>query len=221
MNIDERLHSLLRESLADSTELFGGGEDCPEADKLVLSGRGELGPAKDEEVLLHVARCTACATGWRIARQVGSRREPSIHPAAVIPLYRRTWMRMAGAAAVLVVAVSVGLLFVVPDGEGPTIHREQEDELLRSLLEEDQSLPRDRFILRWSTGPEGTVYDVVVTSHRMEPLTRGLGLERAEFHVPAQVLESTESGSRILWQVTAYLPDTRRIESKTFFVKVE
>jgi hypothetical protein len=55
----------------------------------------------------------------------------------------------------------------------------------------------------------------------MEPLSRGFGLDRPEFQVPDEALGSIESGSRVFWQVTARLPDGRRIESKTFFVRIE
>ena len=210
----------LRESIASVADLFGNGNDCPEAERLVLSGRGELTPTDDEGVLLHIADCTACAAAWRIAREVGPRSAPSVHPSARRPLSQRTWVR-AAAAAMLVVGLSAGLYFLAPDRESPTVYREQEDDLVRSSLEEDARLPRDKFVLRWSAGPEGTVYDVLVTSERMEPLSRGLGLDLPEFQLPEETLGGLEAGSRILWQVTAYLPDGRRIESKTFFVRIE
>lgn len=211
----------LRESIAGMAEIVGSDDDCPEADHLVLSGRGELNPSDDEAIVLHIADCTACAAAWRIARDVGPARVPAVHPAARKTTLQRTWVRVAAAAAMLLVVSSAGWYLMAPDRENPTVYREQEDELLRSLLVEDEALPRDRFLLRWSAGPEGTAYDVLVTSERMEPLSRGLGLDRPEFQVSEGELGALEPGSRVLWQVTALLPDGRRIESHTFFVRIE
>lgn len=221
MKSEEFSDARLRESIAGMTELVGDGRDCPEAERLVLSGRGELTPGDDEAVVLHIAECTACATAWRIAREVGPSRAPAIHPAARRPVIQRTWVRIAAAAAMLLVVSSAGLYWLGLDHNSPTVFRAQEDELLQSLLVEDEAMPKDRLILRWSAGPDGTVYDVVVTSDRMVPLSRGLGLDRSEFLVPDAELVGVASGSRVLWQVTARLPDGRRIESKTFFVRIE
>jgi hypothetical protein len=221
MRGDEFSDAQLRESIAGMTELAGDGDDCPPAERLVLSGRGELKPVDDESVILHIAECTACAAAWRISREVGPQRAPSIHPAARLPLVERTWVRVAAAAAMLLVVTSAGLYFLGPDTEPTTIYRAQEDELLQSLLAEDESLDRNEFILRWSAGPEGTVYDVLITDERMVPLARGLELDRPDFHVSADSLDGVEPGSRVLWQVTARLPDGRRVESKTFFVRLE
>ena len=221
MKTDEFSDARLRESIAGMAELVGNGDDCPEAERLVLSGRGELDPTDDEPVILHISACTACAAAWRIAREIGPSRAPSVHPAARRPGFRRTWVRVAAAAAMLVVVSTAGWYFLAPDRGDSVIYRQPEDELIRSLVEEDRPLPRDRFELVWSAGPEGTAYDVLVASERMEPLFRGLGLDRSELEVPEENLGAVESGSRVLWQVTAYLPDGRRIESKTFFVRVE
>jgi hypothetical protein len=187
----------------------------------VLSGRGELNPTDDERVILHIAACTACAAAWRIAREIAPARAPSVHPAGRRPSDRRTWLRVAAAAAMLLVVSTAGWYFLAPDRRDSIVYREQAGELIRNLLEEDEALPRNRFVLRWSAGPEGTAYDVLVASERMVPLSRGLGLDRPEFQVSEEHLAGLETGARVLWQVTAYLPDGRRIESKTFFVRVE
>ena len=82
MRSEEFSDAQLRESIAGTAELLGDGADCPDAERLVLSGRGELTPIDDEGVLLHIAECTACATAWRIAREIGPSRAPAVHPAA-------------------------------------------------------------------------------------------------------------------------------------------
>jgi hypothetical protein len=46
-------------------------------------------------------------------------------------------------------------------------------------------------------------------------------LELPEYQVPEEALAELASGERVLWQVTAILPDAQRVESDTFFAVVE
>jgi hypothetical protein len=216
---DERFSDdTLRGALAEWAEIAGDGRECPDAERLVLSASGDLAPGGDEDVILHIARCTACAAAWRIARGVegGATVRP---PVAQSRFAQARWYAWA-AAAVIVVLVAGGLLVLTPERAPAPVYREQGDEILRSFTPEDQPLSRDRFVLRWSPGPEGTVYDILVTSHRMDRLIQRNGLEETQFVVPESALDGVDPGSRLMWQVTALLPDGRRIQSRTFFVIV-
>jgi hypothetical protein len=199
----------LRQELAASAET-GGRNECPSPELLVRSARGELSRRRDSAVILHIGACTACAAGWRVAREVAGQH------AGKMPASPFTWARWAAAAALLAVAVGGGVLLFSPDRTGPAIYREQLDETIRSALPEDVPLPRDGFLLRWTSGPEGSIYDVLVTDERMNTLARGLGLDEAEYFVPETALADLRPNDRVLWQVSARLPDGRRIESPTF-----
>ncbi len=131
------------------------------------------------------------------------------------------WFQMAAAAAVVVVAVGLGVVFLSPEEERAPVYRAQEGQWLLSTVDLEKPLARDRFVLRWTAGPEGTFYDVRVMSAKLEPVARAIGLDRPEYEVPGEALAEVESGSRILWQVTALLPDGQRVESETFFAVVE
>ena len=95
------------------------------------------------------------------------------------------------------------------------------DTTIESRLAEGEALAADRFILRWSPGPEGTRYDVRVTDRRLEHLARAVSLERPEYTVSAAVLAGLEPGSVVLWQVEMVLPDGRRFASRTFATRLE
>jgi hypothetical protein len=84
-----------------------------------------------------------------------------------------------------------------------------------SLIPDGEPLPRRRFVLRWSTCPEGTTYDIRVTTEDLEPIARALALDRPEFIVPESALASVPGGGRILWQVTAHLPGGGVSESRS------
>jgi hypothetical protein len=211
----------LREGLTTVARLDERGTDCPPADRLVSSARGELDPPADRPVVLHIARCTACAAAWRIAREVASTADGALTESTVGTPIRSVWVRWAAAAVLMLAVVALGVLFVGPERETAPVLRAPEGPALRSLLDERQPLPRDRFVLRWRPGPEGTFYDLRVMSSDLETLARIEGLDRSEFHVPEETLATLASGSRVLWQVSALLPTGQRVESETFFAEIE
>jgi len=211
----------LRDLLASVAETAGDGADCPDPNRLWLSGRDELDPAENERVVAHLADCTNCGMAWRVARDLAPR-------TAVIELEGKrswipltNWMRLA-AAAVLIIAVGGAYYLLSPrvvDRE--SAYRTQDNGSLHSLVDETVPLPRNDFVLRWTAGPEGTLYDVIVTSETMEILARGLELDEPEYQVSATALDAVEPGSRVFWQVSARLPDGRHMESDAFIVLVE
>jgi hypothetical protein len=209
----------MRDALAEVAEVAG---DCPSPERLVLSGRGELPPEEEQEVVLHIAGCTACAAAWRIAREVAGERSADVRPfVRTKRLAARPWIGLAAAAALVVVVIGGGILVFSPQESTAPVYREQEDGILRSLVPEDRPLPREECVLRWAPAADGAIYDVLVTNERMQTLARGNGLDATEFQVPQEALADVERGARIYWQVSAHLPDGRRIESATFIVSLE
>lgn len=210
----------LREVLASVAETAGDGADCPDPNRLWLSGRDELDPEENERVVMHLAHCTNCGTAWRIARDLAPD-AAAVHTDKPSWVVRTGWTRLA-AAAVLVIAVGGAYYILSPRvGEQESAYRTQENRSLQSAVDETVPLPRNDFVLRWTAGPEGTIYDVIVSSETVEILARGLELDEPEYRVPAAALDAVASGSRVFWQVNARLPDGRQMESDAFIVLVE
>ena len=92
---------------------------------------------------------------------------------------------------------------------------------IRALIPEDRPLPRDDFVLRWSPGPEGSIYAVTLTTESFQPVDAGEGLSDPERPVQEDRLVGLDSGARLLWRVEALLPDGRKVQSDTFFVLLE
>jgi len=140
----------------------------------------------------------------------------------------RRWIGPAVLAAIilyaaLVVAVGLGVRFLGPGPatEEEPIYRAQESDWLLLEGEDGEVLPRESFFLRWSDGPEGGTYHIRVMTEELELVAEARRLEQSEFQVPAAALMEFPSGSRIFWQVTAHLPDGRRIDSDSFLAVVE
>lgn len=213
---DERL----RESLPEAGEPFDDGHECPDAEQVWLSARRRLEPERNEEILLHVAKCPACAMSWRIAQDM-ERKPAEAQPSRPARRWQPYWTGLA-AAAVIVVAVGFGIFFrpgQVVEQETP--YRAQEGVWLQSQLDEAAVLPRDGFVVSWEAGPEGTVYSVLVTSASLEVLAEGVGISTNEFKVPAEALAALPPGSEVLWQVSANLPDGRFVESESYIIRIE
>jgi len=206
----------LRAAFASVAEVAGAGESCPSADALWEAVAGRCDRARLEAVILHLGECGACATAWRLAREL---REGGAE-ARVLPgpsrWYRRTWVQVAAAAAALVVAAGLAVQLRTSSPRGPAEFRGQDGDWIQPLVPESRELPRERCVLRWTPGPRGTVYDVRVVTDDLAPVARGRGSEAAEFLVPPGSLEPVPPGGRIVWQVTAHLPDGGKVDSRSF-----
>jgi hypothetical protein len=222
MTGEQRNGDDLRAALSRVSEITGDGTACPNRDRLVASARGELPRSEDGEVILHIAKCSACGTGWRVAHDVAGERENDawvVRQRVASALGRTRW---ATAAAVLIVAIGGGILISERFSERDVApaYRGQEEAVLQSLLPESEPLPKNEFVLRWVAGADGSIYDVVLTDERMRTLDRATGLTSPEYRVPPESLETVDSGARLFWQVSARSPDGRRSESATFIASV-
>jgi len=218
--LDDARVARLREAFASAAEVAGQGERCPAHEALWRSTRGELGRREAEELILHLGECTACATAWRIARDLRSDEPRAAVVTGPAIRFRLHWVRLAAAAAVVAAAVVVGIELWIP-GRGPAVKfRSGEGDWIEPLEREGEALPRSQCLLRWAPGPDGTTYDVRVTTEDLDPIARGRGIRVAEFLVPAKELDPVPTGERIVWQVTAHLPDGTRVNSRSFTSEV-
>jgi hypothetical protein len=194
-------------------------DDCPSAERLWAALRKELPAETRREVIEHLAGCPACSEAWRLAVEMLPEPVPEASAA-------RSWLpdwvmapRLVplAAAAALVAAAGVGLLLTRGPGtrEEPG-YREDRTPRIVSRVAEDEPLSRSDFRLRWSPGPEGTRYDVRLTTESLEPVAAASGLADPEWLVPESALAPVAPGARLLWQVELRLPGGGRRQSETF-----
>lgn len=218
---DDSRNESYRDAFASVAEIAGDGAECPSADLLWRSGHAELEPRRNEAVILHVGECTVCAAAWRLSHELAR----SGAPARVIALRpRRRWRFVgvyAAAAGVVLAFIGVGIYRMAHRPEAPGTWRNQETEIVTSLIEDGELLPRDDFRLQWAGGPEGTTYDVVVSREDLRTLARGRQLDETSFVVPVEALRDLPPGAPIFWRVTARLPDGRTVASESFMVRLE
>jgi hypothetical protein len=212
---DERL----RESFASIAEIAGSGTGCPPAERLWDSARGRLSRRETEEVVLHLGECSACAAAWRLARELGVERDRGRVLASSVAWLRGSWVPIATAAALLVVAAGV-VIQQRFTRERPAEYRATTYACAVSLVPQGEPLPRGRCVLRWSACPQGSTYDVRVTTENLEIVARARELDQPEFVVPEESLRSVPTAGRILWQVTAHLSDGGVTESPSYMAEV-
>jgi len=205
----------LRDAFSSSIEIAGDGNDCPSAEALWESAHGQLGAQDEEGILMHVGECPACATAWRVARDLAAD-----SPGKKVRK-RSGWLPMAAAAAIGFLLIGFGYVMWTGRSDIAPVYRAGGGEWLQSQVPEEEVLPRDRCLLRWTAGPEGTVYQLRVTDERLDVLARGRGLEEAQYLVPEEALLDLPPGSRIVWQVTARLPDGTTVDSTSFISRIE
>jgi hypothetical protein len=210
----------LRDAYRGALRVPSEGRECPPGEDVWRSAREELDLREDEEILLHIGTCSACAASWSMARDLAQETPGLKEQGGGNRFEHIRWVPLAAAAAVVISLAALALLYWPPTDTAP-VYRAPDTEWLRATIPESVPLPRQRCLLRWTPGPEGTVYQVRVTSQKLDVLAQAGGLEAPEFLVPEEALETLAPGSRIVWQVTARLPDGKRVDSTSFLVRVE
>jgi hypothetical protein len=210
----------LRRAFGALGERARAAGDCPAPERIWDAAAGVAPQAEVHAIVEHTARCAACAEDWRLARgieqaageEAGPRESPGvrererIRPRAALPIAASV---ILAAATAVYVARRAG----EPSGSG---YRTAPTDAIRSLLEQDRVLPRDRCQLRWSAAPEGSRYDVIVTTRKLDPVLESRDLAAPELGIPESVLDTGPGGGDLLWRVEATLPDGRRMVSATF-----
>lgn len=211
---DEQALARAFQGLADSAP----GE-CSEADAALVweAVHGDLDAAARRALVARLATEPALAEAWRLAHAFDV---PATAGAA--PLRARGWRAAPwlAAAAVAVLGLTATLLVPRPAGDGATT-RAGGAETVESLLAADAVLTRDAFVLRWRPGPEGTRYQVRVTTIDLRVLATARDLERADYAVPAAALADLPAGAPVLWQVEATVPTSGRVVSETFVTRIQ
>jgi len=195
---------------------------CPPAEAWWDAWRGDITDADFARLVEHSAACAACARASRVAADLVRAFEPERFRGA-----RRqgaaVWRQHVVWAAAAVLAVGFAGLTIRSylQRPGAEVMRTQESAGPRSLLDESQPLSRQEATLRWTAGPAGSSYGVVVTDESLRPMASAQGLTVPEYRIPAEALAPLPKGARLAWQVETILPDGRRLPSLTFFASLE
>jgi len=224
----------LRQAWLAMTSAATGERGCPDPDRIWEALQGGLDPKEVMAIVQHTADCPVCAQAWRLAKDMGAMQaeaEPEpVRPAEVVrpsgwsrifDLWRLRPLALAAGLAGLLV-LGAGAVWLWPDrGRQGMQTRDLPGDAIRSLIPEEQALPKTACLLKWTPGPAGTRYTVRVSTEKFEQISLVEGLEAAEYLVPTAALEKLKPGARLLWQVQAFPPKGGRQISGTFFVTLE
>lgn len=222
MSQDDQQLATLRAAFTAPAAAAPDPASCPAPERIWEAVRGELPPSGLREVIEHTARCEACAEDWRLAAEL---ERQSVAAAGTAPgkvlqgRFGRWRPVMAAAALAAGLLVAIGLYRTAFNPGQPT-YREAGSEAIRSLVPEDQALPRQGAVLRWSPVPEAESYDVRISTEDLRLVLTAQSLKTASYAIPASALAGLPPGSKLLWQVDAVSADGSRRSSETFTVEV-
>lgn len=208
----------LRQAFAARKQAPEALAECPEAELLFDAASGSLDPGRRMQVIDHVARCAECAMAMRLAMELDARPGGDAQPIPAVT--RPRWMPSLALAASLLVAVGLGVSFLLPTELPQPQYRQATDPRAATSMVGDR-LARGNFLLRWSAAEPGSTYSLRVSSADLVTLLSRHDLTSNQALVPAELLAKLAPGDQILWQVETRLPDGRQVASETFVVTLE
>jgi hypothetical protein len=221
MNESTKDDARLRDAFCGAADQADPSSSCPDDETIWKAAQGEVDSETAGRVLDHTASCASCTESWRMARVIAD--EASVQSAAtVLPFHRNPWVWSLGAVAA---GIFLAALFLpaaldrrgTPPGDE---FRDPTTVKLESRIDESAALPRDGVTLRWAGAPDGTIYTVEVVDEDLEILVRSAPREETEYPVPPEALVEVPDGGTVYWRVEAVLPDSSRVTSPVFLVKL-
>jgi hypothetical protein len=212
----------LRRAFAADERSRTPGRPCPEPERIwnAIHGHGET--EERREVVDHIAECAACAADWRVAMAPAeSMAAPEALPVRARAGARSRWPWLVAAAAALLVVTLVAVDRMSGRGDAPPVYRAGEVASIRSLVDPDETLPRDRALLRWSSAGEEARYSIEIDTLGLEPVSEARGLAQPEYQVPPEDLAGLPPRATLHWRVEARLPDGSRVASPAFLTRIE
>ncbi len=221
---------------------------CPDEGLYWDLARGALDPAALDRALDHARDCSSCWLALRVARETFAASGLAIEPVrargagdaadagraanaatggpSLVARALHALLRPAPAFALLALlalgypvyrALSRGGPGSVPPA-GVAEYRAPAAGEPRSLVADGATLPRDAFVLRWtSAGPDAT-YAVAVTTPDLVEVFAARGVRTTEFRVPPEAIAAFPAGTRLVWRLDAQLSDGARRSSPAQFV---
>src|SRR5688572_1323781 len=163
------------ERLAEAFRARGNTDDSevPEdlRERIWLAVSGVLPPEERRELVERTVTDPGAAEAWRVASELwrASQASAAAGAAAARGPATRWAPRWLAAAAVLILGTTIGVLSILNRTPGDEF-RASPGFVVESLLPADMPLPRDAFTLRWTPGPDGSRYEVRVTTEDLRVL---------------------------------------------------
>ncbi len=215
----------LRAAFAELAERAISSDQCPSPDRFWSALDGKLTRQDLRDLVDHTILCPACAESWRLARRLRNEAGlPNEAEPAATHMHQQLWWRwgLMAAAATVVLVASMTIVRFWP-GHEPEVsdYREGSAATIRSLVPEASSLPKNRCLLRWTSGPADSSYSILIATEDLTVLARAHDLKATEYLVPESAFARLPAGAGIVWQVEANLPDGTRIGSGAFICYIK
>lgn len=186
---------------------------------------GELSADEAQAVALSLAADPSLGEDMRVTASLGrARAEASRVETPARPSRSRfVWTAVAAVAAAV---LAFWVLRAPSPSSGPNsggsdeIRAGSETRPIVSTVS-GESLPRDAFDLAWSGGPKDATWDVQVTTEGLAVVFQAFDRTESKVRVPATALRGLDSGTALLWRVTATDTQGRPSRSAAFTVRVQ
>lgn len=200
--------------------------ECPSDAEIFDAVMLKLPVRRRREIVMHTARCAACAESWRLAIEL----QP---PAEVSDIAQRTsrlpWRnpQVWGLAAAASLAFMIGVIWLMPAQDpgfpeiiDSTTLRGDNEPAIQLEIPDAARLMANEFEVRWGAVQEIEEYRVQITNSRLETVFVG-STQMTSLKVPLSALSMIQADEPLYWHVSAIRKDgsTIRSSTQTVFVR--
>lgn len=188
-----------------------GPSPSPEA--VWRAAAGELDPAATRELADRLVDDPELAREWRLALElICEQRGGAGDVVPAHPRWRRPLLAVAASALIVLGAAAV---WRTTRPSAP-VYRAVGAAPVVAVAGDGETLPRDAFVLRWSTVEGARRYRVSVSDAGLDLLHESDGLRSTSLRVPPDDLDRVADGAHVLWQITAVTEEGATVTSPTF-----
>lgn len=174
--------------------------NCPSADELYQLLTNSLDSKSRTKIASHLEACADCSEEFKMAREVSENLAKS---AAPISFWQKSEWRSLLAAAVIVLALTAGILITkrTSINTAPPVERGEQSTDFKARPADGEQLDAAPSKLKWSEIPGSQNYRVVLLNYESSEIANSGLTTSTEYSLPEEIRNKLQSGQIYYWRI--------------------
>jgi hypothetical protein len=174
--------------------------DCPSGDELYQLVSNTVDSQRRAKIASHLETCSDCSEEFRMARELSQNLSKST---LQVPFWQKAEWRSLLAAAVIVLALTAGILVTKRTSitSPPPVERGEPAVAFRTQPAEGEQLNAAPAQLNWTAIPGVQNYRVVLLNYESSEISNSGWISSTKYSLPEDVRNKLQSGQIYYWRI--------------------